>query len=221
MRMNSLIATVALALTAVMTGRVEGQVLKRFVDKVKDRVESRTDDLMDRLVNKGEDLVECAAADAECINAAEGSGKTVVLTDNDGKALPEAQQPAKTREAAGAAGDTAKVAVYPGARPDAATTATLREGIHLDAACYRTDDAVTKVVDFYRQRPVLDVVHVDKQGGLVKRCKKEFNEYLKKEMSVDCDVEIHIENPWHAADGKEMHDTLICIANTSNDTTQK
>jgi hypothetical protein len=44
------------------------------------------------------------------------------------------------------------VPVYPGAKFDAVATKVLKEKIHINGFCYRTNDSVRKVAEFYRNQ---------------------------------------------------------------------
>lgn len=72
-------------LVAAVSGSANAQgALDRFKQKAKERVDQKTDKVMDKTL----DTVECVAGDDDCVAAAKDSGKTVVLTDEDGKPLP-------------------------------------------------------------------------------------------------------------------------------------
>jgi hypothetical protein len=107
------------------------------------------------------------------------------------------------------------VPVYPGAKFDSAVSQFLKESMSQNAACYRTNDGIQKVVEFYKRQKGLDLIGPEKGTAMFKRCKKEYNEYLKKEMSAGCDLDITIQNPWQdMKTGKLVNDTLISIVKT-------
>ena len=88
------------------------------------------------------------------------------------------------------------VKVYDGAKYDASTSKTVSESMSINAACYRTNDSVAKVVAFYSKQPGLESMGGDKEGAMFKKG----------------DVDITIQNPWmDMKSGKMMKDTLISI----------
>lgn len=116
----------------------------------------------------------------------------------------------------GAELDAAKagIAVYPGARADAAAAKMLREGMGLAAAAYRTGDDVAKVSAFYDKQGAgySRMPGADKeQAGFSAGCKDEYNPYLKKAMK-KCAYQLTIQNPWmDMSTGQLVRDTLISI----------
>ena len=100
---------IALALTVGaaigLPGAAEAQ-LGGFVDKFKKKAEQKADqaqrDAVDKAFNEGEQAVRCVAGDQKCQDKAKKDGKKVVLTDAQGKPLPENAQ-----AAAGAKGEAA------------------------------------------------------------------------------------------------------------------
>ena len=58
-------------------------------DRLKAKVKERVDQKADSAMDKGLDKIECVATDKECIKQAKEDGKKVVLTDDDGKPIPE------------------------------------------------------------------------------------------------------------------------------------
>jgi len=88
------------------------------------------------------------------------------------------------------------VKVYDGARYDASTSKTLSESMSINAACYRTNDSVAKVVAFYTKQPGLESMGASKEGAMFKKG----------------DIDITIQNPWmDMKSGKMNKDTLISI----------
>ena len=116
----------------------------------------------------------------------------------------------------GAELDPAKagIAVYPGAKPDAAASKMLREGMGLTAAAYRTGDDVAKVSAFYEKQGAAfsKMPGADKeQAGFSAGCKDEYNPYMKKSMK-KCGYQVTIQNPWmDMRTGQLVRDTLISI----------
>lgn len=131
----------------------------------------------------------------------------------EGTAEPQEQQKSAAKPVAE---NRPEVPVYPGAKSEPSVNKMMKQSMKLDAACYRTNDGVQKVSEFYKKQKGLDFSGAEKEVAGFKRCKKQYNEYLKKEMSVGCDRDITVQNPWQDMEsGKLIHDTLICIVNTS------
>jgi hypothetical protein len=88
------------------------------------------------------------------------------------------------------------VKVYAGAKFDAATSKSVSESMSINAACYRTNDGVAKVVEFYKKQPGAKYIGGDKESAMVKKG----------------DVDITVQNPWmNMQTGQLMKDTLISI----------
>jgi len=88
------------------------------------------------------------------------------------------------------------VKVYDGAKFDASTSKTVSESMSINAACYRTNDGVAKVVEFYKKQPGLESMGESKEGAMFKKG----------------NIDITIQNPWiDMKSGKMMKDTLISI----------
>jgi len=88
------------------------------------------------------------------------------------------------------------VKVYDGTKYDAATSKFLKEFMSAEAHCYRTNDSVSKVVEFYKKQPGIKLIGNSKESAMFKKG----------------DVDITIQNPWmDMATGKMMKDTLISI----------
>lgn len=88
------------------------------------------------------------------------------------------------------------VPVYPGAKHDEATTRSVRETMQIDAACYRTDDPVAKVAEFYRKQGLQLVGKVTAEGGFFQKGK----------------VDVTLQRPWmNMQTGAMMKDTLITV----------
>jgi hypothetical protein len=92
------------------------------------------------------------------------------------------------------------VAVYPGAKFDQARTKLLQASLSVEGAAYRTNDDITKVVEFYRKLGLLFL----KVGSP----SKESARFIK----TDTDVEVFVQNPWRdPKTGAVVTDTLILI----------
>ncbi|GAB4485543.1 MAG: hypothetical protein OHK006_11890 [Thermodesulfovibrionales bacterium] len=88
------------------------------------------------------------------------------------------------------------VKVYDGAKYDAAISKNVSETISINAACYRTNDSVAKVTEFYKKQPGMKYM-----GG----------EKVSSGFS-NGHVNVTIQNPWmNMINGKMMTDTLITI----------
>ena len=88
------------------------------------------------------------------------------------------------------------IKVYDGAKYDAPTSKNLSETMSINAACYRTNDPVAKVVEFFKKQPGLQSMGENKEGAMFQKG----------------DIDITIQNPWmDMKSGKMMKDTLITI----------
>jgi len=88
------------------------------------------------------------------------------------------------------------VKVYSGAKYDAAVSKNVSETISINAACYRTNDSVAKVAEFYKKQPGMKYT-----GG--EKVSAGFSNGV---------VDVTIQNPWmNMINGKMMTDTLITI----------
>jgi hypothetical protein len=88
------------------------------------------------------------------------------------------------------------VEVYSGSKNDASTSKAVSESMSVNAACYRTNDNIAKVVEFYKKQPGLEFMGGDKESAMFKKG----------------DVDITIQSPWmDMKSGKMMKDTLISI----------
>jgi len=98
---------------------------------------------------------------------------------------------------AASADESFGVPIYPGAKFDSATSKVLKEKIHINGFCYRTDDSVQKVVEFYKNQGLELSGDITKEGAL----------YQTK-----TGVDVSIQNPWLDMNtGTMMTDTLISI----------
>ena len=88
------------------------------------------------------------------------------------------------------------VKIYDGAKHDVSTSKTVSESMSINAACYRTNDSVAKVVEFYKKQPGMQYMGGDKESAMFKKG----------------DIDITIQNPWmDMKNGKMIKDTLITI----------
>jgi hypothetical protein len=88
------------------------------------------------------------------------------------------------------------VKVYGGAKYDTATTKDLSESFSINTACYRTNDSVAKVAEFYKKQPGMKYTGGEKVSAAFS----------------NGNVDVTIQNPWmHMKTGKMMTDTLITI----------
>lgn len=88
------------------------------------------------------------------------------------------------------------VKVYGGAKYDTATSKNVSETLSINAACYRTNDSVAKVAEFYKKQPGMKYT-----GG--EKVSAGFSNGV---------VDVTIQNPWiNMMTGKMMTDTLITI----------
>jgi hypothetical protein len=88
------------------------------------------------------------------------------------------------------------VEVYDKAKLDAVTSKSVNDSMSVNASCYRTNDSLAKVVEFYRKQPGLELMGEDKENAMFKKG----------------DVDITIQNPWmDMKTGKMIKDTLISI----------
>ena len=88
------------------------------------------------------------------------------------------------------------VKVYRGAKYDAAVSKNVSETLSINAACYRTNDSVAKVAEFYKKQPSMKYT-----GG--EKVSAGFSNGV---------VDVTIQNPWiNMITGKMMTDTLITI----------
>ena len=113
-----------------------------------------------------------------------------------------------------AAGSSSPVAVYAGAKPDAATTEFLRSQMGVQGSAYRTADSLQKVADFYRQQAGVQPMGeaTKESAAFLAGCKEEYNAVLKKKMTGGCTHQVTIQNPWmDMKTGKMVADTLLSI----------
>ncbi len=88
------------------------------------------------------------------------------------------------------------IKIYDGARYDASTSKTLSESMSINAACYRTNDKIAKVIEFYKKQPGVEFIGETKESAMFKKG----------------NIDITIQNPWmDMKSGKMMKDTLISI----------
>jgi hypothetical protein len=88
------------------------------------------------------------------------------------------------------------VKVYGGAKYDTATSKIVSESFSINAACYRTNDSVVKVTEFYTKQPGMKYTGGEKVSSAFSKG----------------DVDVTVQNPWiDMKTGKMMNDTLITI----------
>jgi hypothetical protein len=86
--------------------------------------------------------------------------------------------------------------VYPGAKYDPDTSKFLSEILKVNGTAYRTSDPIVKVIDFYKSRKDLKVVHADDTSAMFEKNK----------------VQLTVQSPWkNMKTGESMKDTLISI----------
>jgi hypothetical protein len=96
----------------------------------------------------------------------------------------------------GSAEEKFGINVYEGASYDAISSEFLREAMFIDAFCYRTNDSVSKVAEFYRKQPGNKFT-----GGSAENARFKIG-----------NIDITIQNPWmEVTTGKMMKNTLISI----------
>jgi hypothetical protein len=90
------------------------------------------------------------------------------------------------------------VTIYPGAKPDSEATKVVAQMSKGGGECYRTNDNLAKVTDFYKKQPGMEFIGGDKEGAMFRKGK----------------VDITLQNPWmDMKTGKKNTDTLISIVN--------
>jgi hypothetical protein len=88
------------------------------------------------------------------------------------------------------------VQVYSGVKFDAAVSKNVSESTSSNAACYRTNDSVAKVAEFYKKQPKMEYTGGEKVAAAF----------------TNGQVDVTIQNPWmDMKTGKMMTDTLITI----------
>ncbi len=90
------------------------------------------------------------------------------------------------------------VAVYPGAKFDPDASKVVKQMSKGGAECFRTNDSVSKVVEFYKKQTGLKLISNDREGAMFRKGK----------------VDLTVQNPWlDMKTGKMNSDTLISIVN--------
>jgi len=88
------------------------------------------------------------------------------------------------------------IKMYDGAKYDAAVSKSVSESMSINIACYRTNDPVVKVIEFFKKQAGLEYVGGDKENALFKKGS----------------IDVTIQTPWmDLKSGKMMKDTLISI----------
>lgn len=89
------------------------------------------------------------------------------------------------------------VRVYPGASYDSITSNKVKQAMGVEAACFRTNDSLAKVVTFYKKQPGLKPMGDATNEGAMFRKNK---------------TDVIIQSPWmDMATGKMMTSTIISI----------
>ncbi len=101
------------------------------------------------------------------------------------------------------------VKVYPGAEYEASATEFVRGmATSGEAYCYRTDDGVLELAEFYKQKPGLALIAPATEEGAF------FNRRCQDNPDCGPDIDLTIQSPWMDMETQEMnHDSLICIVN--------
>jgi hypothetical protein len=90
------------------------------------------------------------------------------------------------------------IAVYPGAKPDPEYTKFVVQLSTGGGECYRTNDDLAKVADFYKKQPGMIYKGGNKESAMFKKGK----------------VDVTLQNPWmDLKTGGKNTDTLISIVN--------
>jgi len=89
------------------------------------------------------------------------------------------------------------VVVYPGAKYDEATSKYMSENMQLTITCFRTNDSLSKVAEFYRKQKGFST-----RGDVLKE-----NAYFQSNTA-----DVTLQSPWlNVMSGRMMSDTLISI----------
>jgi hypothetical protein len=92
------------------------------------------------------------------------------------------------------------IKIYDSAKYDASTSKAVSDAMRINAACYRTNDTVAQVTDFYKKQAGLKFIHESGKGSMFKKG----------------NIDITIQNPWmDMKTGKQNKDTLISIVQQS------
>ena len=94
------------------------------------------------------------------------------------------------------------VKVYEGAKLDTATSKAISEAMSIEAFCYRTNDSLAKVVEFYKKEPGLTFIDGDKESAMFKKG----------------EVDVTVQNPWmDMKTGQLTKETLITFVKHKED----
>lgn len=101
------------------------------------------------------------------------------------------------------------VKVYTGADYEASAAKFVRGMASSgEAYCYRTEDNVLKVAEFYKKKPDLKLIAPATEEGAF------FNRRCQDNPDCGPDIDLSIQSPWMDMETQEMnHDTLLCIVN--------
>jgi hypothetical protein len=104
--------------------------------------------------------------------------------------------------AAAYAGEKFGVQIYPGAKLDTAASKILKEQIGANGFCYRTNDSVQNVAEFYKKKGLSPMGDMRPEGAGFK---------------TKTGVHVTIQNPWMDMEtGKMIKDTLISIVKVTD-----
>jgi OOP family OmpA-OmpF porin len=94
MKRKPWLVLLAVLATGMAVTPAQGQIWKKVKEKAKDKIEQKAVGATDAAVDAAADAVKCVATDHACIEEAKQAGKPVVVTDQGGAPLPQAQQDA-------------------------------------------------------------------------------------------------------------------------------
>jgi OmpA-OmpF porin, OOP family len=117
-----ILAAIALAVAALTAPPLHAQLGDLVKQKVKAKAQQSASKGIDEALNQGENAVKCVITDKACIKGAKNAGKTVVVTDAQGKPVSSADSAAAIAAATGAPGSTQTTAATgaPGNAPGTA-----------------------------------------------------------------------------------------------------
>jgi len=108
MSRKTLVTVVALSIAfaaqaEAQLGGIGRRIKKTVEEKVSTRIEERANAAADTALNRGENVIRCVLTDRACIQRAQASGATVVVTDQAGQPVSEAQSQQAIADATGGA----------------------------------------------------------------------------------------------------------------------
>src|SRR5205823_9692162 len=98
------LAATALAVAALTAPALHAQLGDLVKQKVKAKAQQSASQGIDEALKQGENAVKCAVTDQACIKNAKTAGKTVVVTDAQGKPVSKADSDAAIAAATGGTG---------------------------------------------------------------------------------------------------------------------